>query len=68
LKPLLEPLRHSASVSWAKFSHDGRSIATASEDEPRAFGTRKQGEPIGEPMNHRDLVWTAEFSPDDLRS
>jgi len=66
LQPLTEPLRHKGSILWARFSHDGRRVVTASEDGTARVWDARTGQPTGEPLAHRAAVKGAEFSPDGL--
>jgi WD40 repeat protein len=64
LSPVGSPMHHGAPVRSANFSHDGRSVITASYDRTARVWDAK-GLPAAEPLRHNGGVYAASFSPDD---
>ena len=65
-RELLQLLGHSAPVSSATCSPDGRYIATAPPTRRRSSGATT-GQPVRTLSGHTDRVWYAAFSPDSRR-
>jgi WD40 repeat protein len=67
--PLLPPLRHFGSVATARFSADGKRLATASGDNSGRVWDAATGEPLTPPLSHRGWgrVTDVAFSPDGDR-
>ncbi len=57
----------SVAVLSAEFSPDGLRLLTVSLDQTARLWDVKTGALIGEPMRHRDRLWSAKFSPDGRR-
>ena len=49
------------------FSPDGKRVVTASQDETARVWDAATGAPIGRPLLHAGLVYSASFSPDGKR-
>jgi eukaryotic-like serine/threonine-protein kinase len=62
--PILQPMRHSRSVTCLAYSPDGKTILTGSADNTARLWDARTGEPIGQPMTHSDAVNAVAFSPD----
>jgi dipeptidyl aminopeptidase/acylaminoacyl peptidase len=60
-------MRHEATINGVRFSPDGRTVVTASDDNTARLWKAETGEPIGEPMRHQGPVLSAELSPDGQR-
>ena len=58
---------HTAFVSAAAFSADGKRVVTASGTRPRASGMRESGKEIAVLKGHTDFVSSAAFSGDGKR-
>src|SRR5262249_58211741 len=68
-EPLLPPLRHFGSVGAARFSANGKRLATASADNSGRVWDAATGEPLTPPLSHRGWgrVTDVAFSPDGDR-
>jgi WD40 repeat protein/class 3 adenylate cyclase len=63
-----QPMRHAGKIHFAAFSHDGKSIVTASNDHTARVWDARTGQPrTDEPLRHGNPVFHAAFSPDDTR-
>ncbi len=62
--PLTPPLRHEEDVVMARFSPNGRIVATASQDGTARLWDAQTGQPLGLPLRHRGSVLCVAFSPD----
>jgi WD40 repeat protein/class 3 adenylate cyclase len=61
-------MTHAGKIHHAAFSHDGKSVVTASNDHTARVWDATTGEPrTDEPLRHGNPVFYASFSPDDLR-
>jgi WD40 repeat protein len=58
---------HANRVWYARFSPDGRWVATASEDNTARIWNAKTGFPITEPLTHRAMVTSLAWLPDSRR-
>ncbi|PWU22157.1 MAG: hypothetical protein C5B50_00090 [Verrucomicrobia bacterium] len=58
---------HSWPITCFDVSSDGKFVVTASEDKTARLWSRKDLQPIGEPLRHNALVNCARFSPDNER-
>jgi eukaryotic-like serine/threonine-protein kinase len=63
---LLPPMMHPGVVR-AVFSPDGTILATTSNARNARLWNVATGLPLGEPLPHENLVWSAAFSPDGRR-
>jgi WD40 repeat protein len=63
----LRPARiaHGDQVVCARFSHDGRKLASASWDFTARVWEPRTGEPLTDPLRHQTRLKWVEFSPDD---
>jgi WD40 repeat protein len=67
-QPVSQPMRHAGKIHFATFSHDGKSIVTASNDHTARVWDARTGQPrTDEPLRHGNPVFHAAFSPDDTR-
>ena len=57
-------LRHKSPLTVVAFSHDGRTILTASEDHTSWFWNARSGKLIYPPSKHKYVVYDVAFSPD----
>jgi WD40 repeat protein/Tfp pilus assembly protein PilF len=64
---LLQLWTHPKPVQYADFSPDGHRVVTACADGTMRVWNTADGEAIGEPLQHSDLVHHAAFNPDGLR-
>jgi WD40 repeat protein len=62
-QPLGPALKHQRPVRAAAFSHDGRTIATASGNMVHLW--TEAGAPVGQWKVAQGLVWALDFTPDD---
>jgi WD40 repeat protein len=60
------PLRHNASISAVTFSPDSKWVVTTADKTTQVWDAAT-GVPIGKPLQHKDRVWRAAFSPDGAR-
>lgn len=58
---------HTAVVTRAGFSPDGRSIVSVSKDNSARLWDAQSGQPIAHPLQHSSQVFSARFSPDGGR-
>ena len=66
-EPLTPPMWHANRVWYARFSPDGRWVATASEDNTARIWNAKTGFPVTEPLTHRAMVTSLAWLPDSRR-
>jgi WD40 repeat protein len=66
-EPLTPPMWHANRVWYARFSPDGRWVATASEDNTARIWNAKTGFPVTEPLTHRAMVTSLSWLPDSRR-
>jgi WD40 repeat protein len=59
-------LQHDDGVTQAAFSHDGRLVVTASQDQTARIWDAATGKPMGPAFQHEGAVLDARFSPDGL--
>ncbi len=57
-------LSHMGPVKKVVFSPDGRTILTGSTDKTARLWDCTTGQPIGQPMQHPNMLWSVAFSPD----
>ena len=60
-------LKHEGRINSAEFSHDGRRIATTSEDKTARIWDAESGKADGTALIHPAAVEFARFSPDDRK-
>jgi WD40 repeat protein/class 3 adenylate cyclase/serine/threonine protein kinase len=61
-------MTHAGKIHHATFSHDGKTIVTASNDHTARLWNAQNGEPrTGDALHHGNPVFHASFSPDDTR-
>jgi len=56
-----------AGVRSLEFSPNGLALLTVSEDNKARLWNAGTGEPLGQPMAHRDVIWSARFNPAGTR-
>jgi WD40 repeat protein len=64
---LFSPIQHQGRITWAKFSPDGRKLATTSEDGTAQISDAQTGARVCEPLSHGAEVIVGAFSPDSRR-
>ena len=64
---LILPIGHTAWVSSANFSSDGKKIVTASGDKSAKIWDASSGILLADLKGHTDYISSAEFSPDDRK-
>ncbi len=65
-KAVSRPMVHAGKIHHAAFSHDGKTIVTASNDHTARLWDAQTGEPrTADAMHHGNPVFYASFSPDD---
>ena len=62
---VVAPLQHAGAVRSLAFTRDGKTLATACDDQTARLWNTASGLPRGEPMRHRGPVVSVAFSPDD---
>jgi WD40 repeat protein/tRNA A-37 threonylcarbamoyl transferase component Bud32 len=60
---LLAILPHSGRIVAVAFSSDGKLALTGSTDKTARVWNTTTGEPVGQPLEHQDIVWDVTFSP-----
>jgi eukaryotic-like serine/threonine-protein kinase len=60
----VQRIQHSATIRDAAFSHDGRWLATAGDDQTARVWSARTGHHVSPPLEHRASVWRVIFSQD----